>query len=160
MKALSLTQPWATLVAAGAKTIETRSWQARYRGPLAIHAAKGFPPEARAVCRRAGFYFALEAAGIRSWEELPTGVIVATCRLVDVKPTTGAPWVFDLPAMERAFGDYSPGRFGWFLEDVQALAEPVPAKGAQGLWEWRDGSPAAPASPLVDCQPCLKLETL
>lgn len=41
MKAITLTQPWATLVAIGAKRIETRSWATRYRGPLAIHAAKG-----------------------------------------------------------------------------------------------------------------------
>ena len=41
MKALTLTQPWATLVAMGAKRIETRSWTTNYRGPLAIHAGKG-----------------------------------------------------------------------------------------------------------------------
>ena len=43
MKALTLTQPWASLVAIGAKRIETRSWSTPYRGLLAIHAAKGFP---------------------------------------------------------------------------------------------------------------------
>ena len=46
MKALTLTQPWASLVACGAKTIETRSWRTPYRGPVAIHAAKGFPADA------------------------------------------------------------------------------------------------------------------
>ena len=46
VKVLTLTQPWATLVAIGAKKIETRSWSASYRGPLAIHAA------ARAACQR------------------------------------------------------------------------------------------------------------
>ena len=40
MKALTLYQPWATLVAIGAKKIETRSWSTPYRGPLAIHAGK------------------------------------------------------------------------------------------------------------------------
>lgn len=44
MKGLSLTQPWATLVAIGAKRIETRIWATSYRGPLAIHAAKGLGP--------------------------------------------------------------------------------------------------------------------
>lgn len=39
MKALTLWQPWASLVALGVKTIETRSWSTGYRGPLAIHAA-------------------------------------------------------------------------------------------------------------------------
>ncbi len=44
MRTLTLTQPWATLVALGAKTIETRSWQTSYRGPLAIHAGQGLGP--------------------------------------------------------------------------------------------------------------------
>lgn len=40
MKALSLYQPWATFVALGAKTVETRSWGTRHRGPVAICASK------------------------------------------------------------------------------------------------------------------------
>ena len=43
MKALSLTQPWATLVVIGAKRIETRFWHTSYVGPLLIHAAKAIP---------------------------------------------------------------------------------------------------------------------
>ena len=41
---LTLHQPWASLVALGVKTIETRSWSAKYRGPLAIHAGSQRPP--------------------------------------------------------------------------------------------------------------------
>ena len=40
MKALSLWQPWASLIAAGVKRFETRHWETRHRGPIAIHAAK------------------------------------------------------------------------------------------------------------------------
>lgn len=40
MKALTIYQPWATLIAIGAKHIETRSWSTKYRGPLAVHAGK------------------------------------------------------------------------------------------------------------------------
>lgn len=43
-KILTLSQPYASLVALGAKRIETRSWRTSYRGPLAIHAAKGLGP--------------------------------------------------------------------------------------------------------------------
>ena len=39
MKAISLLQPWATLVSIGAKRVETRSWRTDYRGPIAIHAS-------------------------------------------------------------------------------------------------------------------------
>src|ERR1700722_19135273 len=50
MKALTLTQPWATLVSIGAKRVETRSFRVSYRGSLAIHAAKGFPKWAQETC--------------------------------------------------------------------------------------------------------------
>lgn len=47
MKAITLTQPWASLVACGAKKIETRSWRTHHRGWIAIHAAKGWTGEDR-----------------------------------------------------------------------------------------------------------------
>lgn len=71
MKALSLTQPWATLVAIGAKRLETRSWSTTYRGPLAIHAAKRFPRNCQELVLHEPFASALD--GI----PLPTGVIIA-----------------------------------------------------------------------------------
>ena len=39
MKVLSLTEPYATLIKNGSKTIETRSWKTNYRGKLYIHAS-------------------------------------------------------------------------------------------------------------------------
>ena len=45
MKALTLWQPWASLVALGHKRIETRCWSTKYRGDLAIHAAAKLPPK-------------------------------------------------------------------------------------------------------------------
>ena len=56
MRALSLTEPWATLVAIEAKRIETRSWQTGYRGELLIHAAKNYPGWARALEQSFGDY--------------------------------------------------------------------------------------------------------
>lgn len=149
MKALTLTQPWASLVAFGYKHIETRSWQTSYRGPLAIHAAKGFPRGARDLCvsymvRYAlGPHFSGTDAGPLE-KQMPLGCVVATCNLVDVLPTvaTGClSGVFeDWPELntenELAFGNYDPGRFGWVLEDVKRITVPVPAKGSLGLWEW------------------------
>jgi hypothetical protein len=43
MKAITIWQPWASLIAIGAKQYETRSWETKYRGPIAIHAAKKDP---------------------------------------------------------------------------------------------------------------------
>lgn len=143
MKALTLTQPWATLVAIGAKGIETRSWSTPYRGPLAIHAAKGFPADARYVCHDEPFRGTLRDAGITLFSQLPIGEIIATCELADI-------WRFDegtralveyfigkqqLPPHELAFGDFSAGRDGLLLKDVRRLETPIPCRGMLGLWE-------------------------
>lgn len=154
MKAITLTQPWATLVAIGAKRIETRSWSTSYRGPLAIHAGKGLVP----VGGKAGlwhqimenpFYTTLVQAEVNFDHLLAVrGHIVATCELRDVRPIgreqNGDATILadDMRSFtpilgnERAFGDYAPGRYAWLLADVTPLAEPIPARGALGLWEW------------------------
>jgi len=151
MKAITLTQPWATLVAIGAKKIETRSWRTDYRGPLAIHAAKGKYNDEYLLQKIEPFYSALHAAGIVSRLQMPLGGVVAVCELVGVIPTAhfresspvyrrtgpdGRYYRYELTKDEMQFGDYTPGRYAWLLADVQALAVPVPAKGALGLWEW------------------------
>jgi hypothetical protein len=146
MKALTLTQPWATLVAIGAKRIETRSWPTAYRGPLAIHAAKGFPEWAKTTAEEPTFSRELGT------DILPVGCIVAVCQLVSCVPTRDLQWNalvdFDadvrtedrsvmLDDREREFGDYSLGRWAWLLADVRKLDEPIPAKGMLQLWEWQ-----------------------
>ena len=134
MKALSLTQPWATLVASGAKSIETRSWYTPYRGPLAIQAAKSFPRDCRELCLEAPFRNAIVAAGIHFIAHLPLGMMLATCELVDCVRTEMIRDSID--ETERAFGDYSNRRYAFVLRNIKPLAVCEPVKGALGLWEW------------------------
>ncbi|HBV97751.1 MAG: hypothetical protein JL50_03085 [Peptococcaceae bacterium BICA1-7] len=153
MKALTLYQPWASLVSIGAKRIETRSWATRYRGPLAIHAAKVFPKWARELCSRITFsevLFSPEKHCYTSSLDLPFGAIVATCILaeccrigedglyrLDSNQIDPPKWFAPLPGYpEICFGDYTPGRFAWLFKDMQPLPEPIPASGHQGLWSW------------------------
>lgn len=141
MKALTLTQPWATLVALGAKQWETRSWATDYRGPLAIHAAKGFPRDATRLCFTQPFERVLLAAGIRTPADLPRGAVIAIAHLLDCQHTTpdliDGDWTLRLSDQEDSFGDFSPGRYGWRLGIERVLPVPIPARGALGLWEWR-----------------------
>ena len=135
MKALTLWQPWATLVAIGAKKIETRSWPTKYRGPLAIHSSKFSPTSGKVlVYSNPIFRRALILDGFLV--DMPPGKILATCNLVDVQQIKD----HNLPPMkspERAFGDYRPGRFMWILENIVRLEEPILATGSMGLWEWK-----------------------
>jgi hypothetical protein len=134
MKAITLTQPWATLVAIGAKRIETRSWRTFYRGPLAIHAAKRLAElPSWQSCQ---FRSVLEDHGICGFHELPLGVIVATCTLIDCVRITLNNVPDEQTEPEFYFGDYTIGRWAWHLSEVKALDKLIPAKGALGLWEW------------------------
>lgn len=128
MKALSLWQPWATLVARGLKVNETRHWSTTHRGPLAIHAAKTLDlAGAPAVLCHAGL-------GRAWWDECPLGAIVAVARL---RACTPADLVFDdLSWADQAAGNFEFGRFAWELVDVRALGEPIPTLGRQGLFNW------------------------
>jgi hypothetical protein len=140
MRALSMTQPWATLLAHGYKTIETRSWRTDYRGPLAIHAAKGWPREAMELCLSEPFRSCLREAGVKKVGDLPRGAILGTCiiawcaRTENLVADSLHPAEQPFDAQEHAFGDYSHGRWGWKVANVRLLPEPIAARGALGLW--------------------------
>lgn len=133
MKALTLYQPWASLVAIGAKTIETRSWKTDYRGPLLIHAAKRWDKDLQSEHLKAHDILSVMGWPYPEAERLydagPLGAFVAACILADCREMHEAP-----DDLNRRFGFFGPGRYGWILEDIRALAVPVPFNGAQGLW--------------------------
>lgn len=133
MKIITLTQPWATLVAIGAKRVETRGWRTAYRGWLAIHAAKSFPPSAVDLCATEPFRSALLSVGLKTAIQLPTSKIIAVTMLQNVVRTVDArAWA---TAQEIAFGDYSDGRFAFvFGAAAVPLKEPIEARGMLGLW--------------------------
>lgn len=131
-KAITLWQPWATLVAIGAKQFETRSWMTCHRGPLVIHAARRFTSAERAWCREEPFKSVLWDAGCPEPESLLVTLGKALC-VVEVTAMYNTSDVKGISEQERAFGDYEPGRFAWSLKNPRSF-EPVPMRGRQGLW--------------------------
>jgi activating signal cointegrator 1 len=134
MKALSLLQPWATLVVMGFKTIETRSWSTHHRGPILIHASLG----------KAGALVARETPFtkyIKEFDQLPFGAIIGQVNLDDVLRVEqlffSPEEINRLSLEERAFGDYSPGRYAWLLSEAREFATFKPMKGSLNLWEYR-----------------------
>lgn len=94
-KALTLHQPWASLVALGVKTVETRSWATSYRGRLLIHAGRRMtygPIGVYGVKRYTGEPLLLFPYGPMGRAEvpLPLGAVVASCTLADCVPIVGA----------------------------------------------------------------------
>lgn len=131
-KAISLTQPWATLVATGAKAWETRSWSTKYRGWLAIHASKGFPKPCRELCSGGRFYPVLRQHGYDGWAGLPLGQVLCIAYLSDCVSTNN--WVPDEASNEYAFGDYSRNRYAWKFDAIVGV-KPFAAKGALSIWQ-------------------------
>lgn len=151
MYAVTLHQPWASLIALGIKTVETRSWPAPQRlleQTIAIHAG-------RRLVRRPGHRIEreLRARLGEEWSQaIPTGAVVATATLAGmarvkyVDLASGHAVHDDGTEMGRAvgtgrteidpWGDFRTGRWLWLLTDVKALPEPILAVGHQSFWHW------------------------
>jgi len=152
VKAISLWQPWATLIALGVKPFETRHWPPP-RGligrTIAIHAAKKIVREA-----------ATELIPFNHQRRaLPTGCLICTAtldaafRLGELGSTDGFAPGTKVPAMQIAhrmtsrplpesfmvrideFGDYSPDRWAWLLTNVHRLDPVIPTIGRQGFFD-------------------------
>ena len=139
MKALTIIQPWASLIACGAKRFETRSWSTKYRGQVAIHAglkaAYEFDNE---TCRAISSAFKdyAEIEDLSDFiSELPHGAFIAIAELVDCQPTNH----LNPSEAEYLFGDWTPGRYAWEFINVRRFQVPIPTRGFQGLWNWDNG---------------------
>lgn len=126
MKALSLWQPWASLMADGRKLIETRHWPAPkwlIGQKYAIHAAMKVD---RDSCLEFGYDPLI----------IPRGCIVSIHRLEKcIKFDENAQRDFG-----DKYGDFEMGRYGWFSPLIEKLVCPIAVVGHQGIWDW-----AAPA---------------
>ena len=121
MFALSVRQPRASLIVAGARPHEVRRWHTALRGPLAIHASGRLPP-----------------GGFPPGRPLPLGAILGTVELTDCVR------VEDLPAEERAQADFRPGHWVWRFHNPRPLPRPVRARGRLGLFRIDLPEPALP----------------
>ena len=107
IKAISVRQPWASMIAADDKTIKTRTWYTKYRGELLICSTK------TPLCR--------------TLSGLPYGKALAIVNLADCRPMV----VLDEKAARCQWYD---GAFAWVLEDIRAI-EPFDVKGQLGIYE-------------------------
>jgi hypothetical protein len=132
--ALSIRQPWASLVIHGGKDIENRTWWTDVRGPILIHAAKGMTRKeyelamecaSRADHRRIS---RLIATGF-SFDEVPRGGIIGSVNLVDCVRWSQSRWF--VGPIGFAFRDPRP----FLAEDF------IPYKGQLGFFDVPDVLP-------------------
>ena len=153
---LTVRQPWASLIATGAKAYETRNWPppAKLVGRrLAIHAGRARLPRDLTGDVIAAIEIALHIP-FRDWSGLPFGAIVCTANLsgayqvaswdASLRRATIANVVagsepldgIQLRADEWRFGDQAPARWLWKFDGIQLVEPPLPAIGQQGIWNW------------------------
>jgi hypothetical protein len=160
MKAITVLEPWASLIMLNQKHIETRSWKTNYRGQLLIHAGTGHRPWHMDLAFKEPFFSSLEQVHSTKLDKAITyhlGCIIAVCELTDcikiVGAIDGSLGSFSVPVHkaelengetirgnEFYFGDYQIGRYAWILHDIKALEKPIPVKGQQGLWNYEIGN--------------------
>ena len=116
MRVLVVKQPWARLIASGAKTVEVRTWTTRYRGPVAIAAGCGWDPRA---------HLGREETDAR-------GALVCVVDLLDVQ-------AWDEQRHRRASqvprDTAIPGHaFAWVIGAPRLVTPPLPHRGRLGLY--------------------------
>lgn len=115
MKALTLWQPWASLIIWGPKRIENRTWappQFVLFKRIAIHAGKKLEKHI------------LEELGHRI---LPGGLPVPAGAILGTAFVQGS--------VTKSDDEFFAGPIGWVLSDIERFKVPVPCPGAQGLWD-------------------------
>jgi hypothetical protein len=136
IKAVTIHEPYATLMRYGIKTVETRTWATRHRGPLLVCASKsrtvmnGKPEVVKA---------AIEAiqevdAGFDPDKGFSSGHAVAIVDVVDCVTLDGGP--VEHREAELEFGNYDAGNVGWLTERMSSVdMAPFPVQGKQRLFD-------------------------
>lgn len=135
IKAISLYQPWASLMVLGKKQFETRSWGTRYKGLVVICASKTLEVD----WFNTSFIAAMRADGIDDPRKLPLGVALGIGELVGCyKAESVYPHISE---HERLYGNYAAGRLAFEFKNVKLFSQPLPVRGQLGLWDWKQPLP-------------------
>lgn len=125
IKALTIKQPWASLIIRCGKDYENRDWPSSYRGIVAIHSsAKMSPADLEDACDLMRGFIPRFSARIFKQETFPTGVILGTVEMVGCVTASDSPWFV--------------GEYGFQFQNRVPFANPIPCKGALGFWNLRD----------------------
>jgi hypothetical protein len=140
MKAITIWQPYATLIMLGLKQYETRCWGTSYRGPLILHAAKRWDEDRERDCDRVAELLREQTftAGSLGDEKLrlfytPMGETLGKALgIVDLQACSQ---MHDGGSdFENQVGSFGPGRFGWKCASPKLFEDPISHQGKQGLW--------------------------
>lgn len=163
MKALSIKQPWASLIAHGIKDIENRTWKTKFRGRIYVHASQAWNAESAEICvSNPNVKNALEKLGMihnyrdetigykgYSFSGLEHGAIIGEVDIIDCVINHPSIWA------EKSEGFWNPIKgkwisrskptYNWVLANPILYKNPIlNVKGKLSFWE-----------PDIDLQECI-----
>lgn len=130
MKAITIKQPWASLICWVLKDIENRTWKTNFRGRVFVHAGAQWYENVKNVPTLFTFWQGNEISrkdkNSRFMEallhkELPLSAIIGEVEIIDCVENHPSIW-----AME--------GQFHWVLTNAIQYETPIPCKGALSFW--------------------------
>ena len=135
MKAITIIEPWATLLVVGEKQYETRDWKCDYRGLMAIHSGMKIISE---------YYYSLGVIECMENSEVTQGIlkrhrgnVIAIATLKDIHSMTDE-FINEQTETEQDLGLWKIGRYAWEFTDIKPLPKPIPVRGMPGLWNISD----------------------
>ena len=124
MKALSIKEPWATLIIEEYKKYEFRSWKTNYRGKILIHASKELEKDSKERFKDYNLKY-------------NCGYIIGEADLVDCIKVDKE---FNEKLIKINKVVYSKSnhieKYAWQLENIKKYDNPIPCKGKLGLWNY------------------------
>lgn len=151
LKAISVHQPWAGLIATGQKTVESRRWFTSYRGPLVICSTKQDPNEVVRLREARGDPIMPLLDPDSPWWQY-TGAALCIAILADCRPMT-------TEDAKAALVRWEPGMFAFRLEHIGQIYPVIPVRGRQGLWTW-NGPPIPVSERFLEYAGCPSLLSL
>ncbi len=124
MKALTVKEPWASLIINGYKEYEFRSWKTNYRGRILIHAGLTLEEDASKNFKDYNLNY---GKGEIIGEATLTDCILVTDKLEDD--------LYKLNPLVYAKSKHS-RVYAWKLEDIKVYNRRIPSKGRLGLWNY------------------------
>jgi activating signal cointegrator 1 len=138
VRALTIWEPYASLIALGHKQVETRGWATSQRGLVAIHAShKRTAVHERAHAWAQDVLRRHERRRLPDLDEMPWGSLVAIAELVYCIEISEDHYHL-FPELEHELGDIGEGRWAWVLQNVRPLTHPLRCRGGVGFWPLTD----------------------
>src|SRR4051812_2897185 len=130
MLAISVRQPFASLILLGHKQIETRNWPTDYRGRIAVHASRQIDNLERVTAYRDEIRPLLKAAGFHSLAAMPKGCLLGTVEITDCVPKDQClnDERFRPNSVKALCGDWLTEGYAWLL------ASPLVVPGRPKRW--------------------------